>query len=303
MSDLIIKEKTKSDFDKAYLEAFFKNIISKIKGQENNLLSFNDVIKYIKVKNESYKGMQFIPIKDIIGSEGRYNDFTREFLPEKKNLKERWARVDEAHYKDIILPPIQLYQIGKVYFVRDGNHRVSVAKRQGKEFIDAEIIEIQTDLVLDPSITKEELERIIIEHERDNFLEITSLDKERDTSKINFSSPGRFDELINHIQGHQYFLGIEQKRDISFKEAMLSWYDNLFIPIIKEIEERNVLIRFPGRTSADLYVWVIKYWDELKRKYDNNAPISEAVKSYSRNFGENPVLTFIKWVFKPFNNK
>ncbi len=297
MEDLIIKEKTKNDFDKAYLEAFFKNIISKIKGKENDLLSFNDVIKHIKIKNESYKGMQFVAIDDIVGSEGRYNDFTREFLPEKRNLKERWAKVDEAHYKDIILPPIQLYQIGKVYFVRDGNHRVSVARRQGKEFIDAEVIEIQTDLVLDSSVTKEELEKIIIEHERENFLEITELDKERDVSKINFSSPGRFDEIIIHIQGHQYFLGIEQKRNIPFKEAMLSWYDNLFIPIIKEIEEKNVLIRFPGRTSADLYVWVIKYWDELKKKYDSNAPISEAVKSYSKKFGENPIKSFIKWLF------
>ncbi|HOJ64266.1 MAG TPA: transcriptional regulator [Spirochaetota bacterium] len=298
MADLMIKEKTKNDFDKAYFEALFKNIISKIKGKENDLLSFNDVIKYIKVKNECYKGMQFVAIDDIVGSEGRYNDFTREFLPEKRNLKDRWTRIDEAHYKDIILPPIQLYQIGKVYFVRDGNHRVSVARRQGKEFIDAEVIEIQTDIVLDSSVTKEDLEKLIIKHERENFLKITGLDKERDVSMINFSSPGRFDELMIHIQGHQYFLGIERKENVSFHEAMISWYDNLFMPIIKEIEDKNILIRFPGRTSADLYVWIIKYWDELKKKYDSNAPISEAVKSYSKKFGENPIKSFIKWLFR-----
>ena len=166
MSDFFIKEKTKEDFDKAYFEATIGRIFNKFQGKSNSLLSFQEIMQYVKTKNESYKGMQFVSIDDIVGSEGRYNDFSKEFLPRRKNLRTRWERVDEAHYKDIILPPIQLYQLGQVYFVRDGNHRVSVAKMQGKEFIDAEVTEIQTNIDITQEMTKETLFGILIKHEK-----------------------------------------------------------------------------------------------------------------------------------------
>ena len=298
----MMKEITKGDFDKAYFQAIFRNIISKFKGENNDLLSFHEVIKMLKVKNESYVGMRYVAIDDIVGSEGRYNDFTREFLPEKKNLRARWQKVDEAHYKDIILPPIKCYQLGGVYFVRDGNHRVSVARRQGREFIDAEVIEIQTDIVIDSSMTKQDLLDIVIQHEKENFLENTQLDRFRNVSNLNFSSPGRFDDLMTHIYGHQYFLGIEKERQIPFEEALLSWYDNLFIPIINEIEEENIHIRFIGRTSPDLYVWIIRHWDDIKRIYGKDVPISQAVKSYSKKYGENIFTTIFKLIRKIFRN-
>lgn len=300
MSDLFIREKTKEDFDKAYFEATIGRIFNKIQGKSNSLLSFQEIMKYVKTKNESYKGMQFVAIDDIVGSEGRYSDFNKEFLPKRRNLRDRWEKVDEAHYKDIILPPIQLYQLGRVYFVRDGNHRVSVARRQGKEFIDAEVTEIQTDIDITQDTTKEELFDILINHEKKNFLEMTKLDKFRDVSQLQFTSPGRFDIVLTHINGHQYFLGIDKNVAVSFEEAMLSWYDNLFEPIIDEIKEENILIYFPGRTEADLYVWIIKHWDELKNREGQEIKISDAVKSYKVNYGKSPVDSFVKWLFGIF---
>ncbi|HOV15149.1 MAG TPA: transcriptional regulator, partial [Spirochaetota bacterium] len=201
---------------------------------------------------------------------------------------------------DIILPPIQLYQLGRVYFVRDGNHRVSVAKRQGREFIDAEVTEIQTDIEINQDMTKEELFEILIEHEKKNFLEMTGLDKHRDVSMLNFSSPGRFDIILSHINGHQYFLGIDKNISVNFDEAMLSWYDNIFIPIIDEIKHENIIIYFMGRTEADLYVWIVKHWDELKNREGQEIKISDAVKSYKNNFGKSPIDSFFKWIFGIF---
>ena len=134
-----LKEITKNDFDKAYQKAMFSRILSRLKGEKNTLFSFDEVMKMLKVKNEVYIGLQCVRIEEIIGSEGRYNDFNKEFLPRRRNLRVRWQRVDEAHYQDIILPPIKLYRLGNAYFVRDGNHRVSVAREQGREFIDAEV--------------------------------------------------------------------------------------------------------------------------------------------------------------------
>ena len=300
MGDTFIREKAKDDFDKAYFEATIGRIFNKFQGKSNSLLSFQEIMKYVKTKNESYKGMQFVAIDEIVGSEGRYNDFSKEFLPKRRNLRTRWERVDEAHYKDIILPPIQLYQLGRIYFVRDGNHRVSVAKMQGREFIDAEVTEIQTNIEITQEMTKEELLEILMEHEKKNFLAMTELEKHRDVSMLRFSSPRRFDIILSHINGHQYFLGIDKNISIGFEEAMLSWFDNIFLPIIDEIKEENILIYFQGRTEADLYVWIVRHWDELKNREGQGIKISDAVKSYKNNYGTSPLDSFFKWIFGIF---
>ena len=298
MNDAMIKDIAGKDFDRAYSKAVFKNIVSKFKGQSNKLISFNEVMRYLKVKNESYGGMRYIPIDEIVGSEGRYNDFTREFLPDKQMLRRRWQSVDEAHLKDIILPPIKVYQLGGVYFVRDGNHRVSVARRQGCDFIDAEVTDIQTDIKLTPGMSHEELMRIIIAHEKEIFLENTKLDQYRDVSMLDFSCPGRFDDIMTHICGHQYYMGIDQNRYIDFSEAMLNWYDTLYMPIIHEIEEHHILKMFKDRTSSDLYLWIMAHWDDVKKRYGQDVPLSEAVESYGRQYGKMSMLQRIIFFFK-----
>ena len=300
MSDMMIKENARKDFDKAYSKAIFKNIMAKFNGRDNKLMSFSEVMHYVKAKNESYGGMRYIPIDDIVGSEGRYKDFTREFLPEKQMLRSRWEKVDEAHLKDVILPPIKVYQLGGVYFVRDGNHRVSVARGQGCEFIDAEVTDIQTDIKLRSDMSNDDLIRIIINHEKEIFLENTKLDTMRDVSMLDFSYPGSFDNIMTHINGHQYYMGIEQNQFVDFNQAMLSWYDTLYMPIINEIEKCNILKRFEGRTSSDLYIWIMNHWDEIKRIYGQDVPITEAVHSYSEQYGKESsknIFGFIKKFF------
>ena len=111
-----------SDFNKARTKALFNSIISILRPEKRELLSFYDVKKLIKTGSESYKGMQTVKIEDIAGSEGRYSDFNKAFLPKKEHLRKRWESIDKAHMNDVILPPIQLYKIGDMYFVRDGNH-------------------------------------------------------------------------------------------------------------------------------------------------------------------------------------
>lgn len=300
MKNSFVKQQIRQDFDQAYQLGLFKRIISRIQGKSNSLLSFHEVMKYVKIKNELYKGMQFIHIDDIIGSEGRYNDFNKEFLPKRRNLRSRWQRVDEAHYEDKILPPIKVYQLGKAYFVRDGNHRVSVARKQKRDFIDAEVTLIKSDIEITPDMTKNDLIDIIVSHEKKVFLDMTKLDQYRDISMLNFTFPGRYDEIMSHIQGHQYFLGIDKNEVITFHDAMLSWYDNLFHPIIEEIEKAGVLIRFPNRTAADLYVWTIRRWDELKNKYGNDVKIRDAITSYSKEYGVNPVINLVKSILNLF---
>jgi hypothetical protein len=81
-----------------------------------------------------------------VGSEGRFHEFDRAFYPRVARSKDRWLRIDQAHYDDVTLPPVELIKVGQGYFVRDGNHRVSVARARGHQVVDACVTEIEVGI-------------------------------------------------------------------------------------------------------------------------------------------------------------
>ena len=131
-----IQKTSEDDFNRARNKALVNEIQHFLNPEESKLLSFSEIKKMLKPKSEIYKGMQVVPIEFIAGSEGRYKDFDNHFFPKSTHLRQRWEKIDQAHLTDVILPPITVYEIGGLYFVRDGNHRVSVAKSRGCEMID-----------------------------------------------------------------------------------------------------------------------------------------------------------------------
>ena len=153
------------DFSKARLKAFFNSIGNFLSPEKHQLLAFDEVKSILKIRGEEYRGVIPVPLEMIIGSEGRYRDFARGFLPKHDYLRERWVKVDSAHYQDIILPPIRLYELGGAYFVRDGNHRVSVAKLQGALEIDAEVVSLGSNVQIQKGMGIEELKEALIAYE------------------------------------------------------------------------------------------------------------------------------------------
>jgi len=249
------------------------------------LLPFDEVKGLLKPKTETYVGMKTIPVDKIVGSEGRYYDFTHSYLPKKEMLRSRWMRVDQAHLKDIVLPPIKVFRLGGGYFVRDGNHRVSVARMQGVEFIDAEVVELDSEIEITPDMTQEDLKQKIVEYERQRFINESGLAGVLDMHEIYFTAPGRYAEMLNHIYVHKYYLNQDKDYELSLEEAAESWYRNYYLPVIRVLKEEDVLSYFPGRTPADMYMWIVKHWDELKEKYGDNLTLNEAARDYTRKFG------------------
>ncbi|MDR2596371.1 MAG: transcriptional regulator [Treponema sp.] len=273
------------DFTSARGKAILSQIQNFLHTDRDRLLSFNDVKEILKPKNESYKGNQIVPIKMIVGSEGRYHDFNKYFFPKKEHLRYRWQRVDEAHIRDIILPPIQLYEIGGVYFVRDGNHRVSVARMQNVEFIDAVVSSLSTEINIKPTMTTEELRQALVDYEKNIFYEKTNFGKLTNYFNLDFSSPGRYDVIYNHILVHKYYMNEGMQEEIPFSDALVSWYNNVYNPVITIIKEQWLLANFPGRTEADLYVWIIKHWDFLKKKYVGYS-LANAAGDFTKKYGQ-----------------
>jgi hypothetical protein len=280
-----ISEIASADFSRARGKALLSRIQHLLNTDRDKLLSFSDVKDILKPKNQVYVGLQTVPIKLIVGSEGRYHDFNKYFLPKKDHMRNRWARVDEAHLKDIILPAIQLYEIGGVYFVRDGNHRVSVAKTQNVEFIDAEVISLTTELNIKPSMTTDERRDALIMLEKRIFYCETFFGDLTDYWDLDFSSPGRYDVIYNHILVHKYYLNEDMETEIPYNDALVSWYNNVYDPVIKVIKEQWLLADFPKRTEADLYVWIIKHWDFLKRKYGTYS-LAKAADDFTKKYGQ-----------------
>ena len=256
--------------DEEFSQARAKESISRILGilrtEQGRLLSLHEVTSVLKPASQSYVGMRVIPVSSIVGSEGRYHDFNRRFLPKHKHLRTRWTRVDVAHHRNVVLPPIKLYDIGGVYFVRDGNHRVSVANSQGVEFIDAEITSLNTQLSLKPNMTPEDLKQAVIDYEKRSFHERIPVLQYRPDADITFTATGRYDDISLHINCHKYYLNQNRSDEIPFDQAMLSWYDTVYRSIVEIVREERLLSVFRGRTESDLYVWVVRHWDELKRK-------------------------------------
>jgi len=302
MSEDIHSIQASEDFSRARGKAILSRIQNFMNPDKDKLLSFNDVKEILKPRNETYKGMQVVPLELIVGSEGRYRDFNKYFLPRSEHLRQRWERVDMARLKDIILPPIQLYEIGGVYFVRDGNHRVSVARAQGSGSIDAEVISLSSEIKIDPNMTTEQLKQAVIDYEKKLFYEKTNFYELTGCDDLDFSDPGRYDVIYNHILVHKYYLNEHATSEISFADALVSWYNNVYKPIIDIIKEEHLDARFPGRTPSDLYVWIVKHWDFLKKKYGVHYSMADAAKDFAKKYGKKRLTLwdYIQIVFKRF---
>ena len=283
MSNPIYQAEIEGDFARARAKAFFNEIAATIARRPNEPLSFEAVKRSLKVFGQAYRGVQTVQIDKIIGSATlRYNDFDRAFLPTQARTKTRWHNIDRLYYENVDLPPVQLYQIGEFYFVRDGHHRISVARQRGQQFIEAEVIEVQTRVALSADLTAHDLE---IAGEYADFVERTQIDRLRPEQSIKFSEPGGYTRLIEHIAVHRYFMGIEQHHPIPWQKAVVSWYDNLYLPAVKVIREHNVLKEFARRTEADLYLWIMDHHYFLS-KQDETIGLEDAAIDFAQNFSE-----------------
>ncbi len=278
------------DFERALVKGFLGDVAAYLSRRSNELLSFDEVRDRLHVREQSYRGLQAVPIARIVGSVNRYRDFDHQFLPTQTHTKHRWVNIDAAHLREETLPPVELYKLGDVYFVRDGNHRVSVARERGQEFIDAEVIECSSRVPLDETVSPEQL---LLKEEYAEFLELTGLDRLRPDQQIEFTMLGRYRYLEEHITVHRYFLGVERKREVTWEEAVSSWYDSVYMPVVNIMRQRKVLDRFPRLTEADLYLWIMDHRYYLSQEYGRDVGAEAATQDFTGRFGRQDLL---RWV-------
>ncbi len=234
----------------------------------------------------------------IVGSVDRYRDFDEVFMPAQERTAGRWKSIARAYYQDVDLPPVRLYKVGDAYFVLDGHHRVSVAREQGVDFIDAEVQEVIARVPVDADLRAEDL---TVLHEYRRFLERTRLDELRPEQRIRFTVAGGYDRLVEHIAMHRVFMQLEQKRDVSEAEAVTHWYDTVYLPLIETIREHDALKEFPSRTESDLYLWIVEHLHFL-RETQQDVSIDEAVADYADQFSEKPIKKMVRAFAQAFSD-
>jgi len=274
------------DFSRARMAEALSHIGGFLTPGKRQLLALDEVRSILKIRGEEYRGVVPVPLDMIIGSEGRYRDFARGFLPRYGYLRDRWIRVDSAHYHDVILPPVRLYELGGAYFVRDGNHRVSVAKLQGVIEIDAEVVSLSSTIRIEKGMSMDDIRRALIEYEKKEFYAQTLFGQVTDDADLDFTSPGAYDQIVEHILVHKYYMNQGTEEEIDFVMALDSWYRAVYAPIADTIRTERLVSRFQDRTVGDLYLYIVKHWDALKKRYGIHYPASEAVKDFSVRYGK-----------------
>jgi hypothetical protein len=265
----IARMDARKNWENARQGARFELLTNLLPSQSADLLSFDEVQERLRLSHKTYRGIQEIHVDRIIGSVGRYRDFTRSFLPRNPELRARWQVVD-AVVATRGVPPIEVYQVGEAYFVLDGNHRVSVARQSGAHTIEAHVWEFQTPAGLSANANLDEL---LIKEEYAQFLERTKLDILRSETQIIFTAPGRYREIELQIELYREILEQIDREPVSYEEAVTAWYDMVYTPATQIIREQGILERFPERTEADLFVWIWRYNEELHQRDDANAPV------------------------------
>lgn len=286
---------------KQYLtKAQLADLLSRMTGADGDLVSYDAVAKRLHARQQIETGIQMVPLAQIVGSVGRYRDFTRSFLPRAGANAERWTRLDAAMNSLEGFPPVELFKLGEVYFVRDGNHRVSVARANESTHIEAYVTEVRTDVPL--TVSDFDRDDWLIKAEATEFENATHLNELRSEHGVRFTEPGRYPLLIQHIEVHKYLRDTECGEDAAYvemsgEEAVLSWYDTVYIPVVEAIHKYHLLAHFPERTEADLYLWIALHRERLAYHYEL-APLDPdtAVSTFAEIHSERPLERMLQGV-------
>jgi hypothetical protein len=285
MSDIgNLTAQARQRFEQARRQANREQLTAMLTGEAINLLPFEAIRAQLQQQNPYYAGVMQVPLDAIVGSVGRYKTFTRKFLPLTNGVQERWVAVD-ALASRTGWPPVELLQVGNIYFVKDGNHRVSVARQMAVPTIEAHVRTYPVDLEINPT---DNLDQIFIQLGEQNFMAKTGLAVRFSEQNIQFTTPGRYTELLAQIHDLQQILAQIDGEMMDWETAVDSWYEMIYLPTVQIIHDSTLLVDFPGRTEADLFVWLSQHRRQLEEHYgayNNLADLAQYLADEYREAG------------------
>jgi hypothetical protein len=268
------RQGAESDFLRVRRHQTLSKLAARMRGDSQVLtetLSFNDVVDALGRRGEHDRGLQLIPLDQIVGSVDKVRDFDRRFRPTSDRSRQRWERLAEKSRMGEYLPPIDVYQLGNLYFVRDGHHRVSVARAQGATEIDAHVVQIDTVVDTEGIGGPRDLEG---KNWGLRFLQRVPLTGER-KKEINCTDPTDYHRLAEMVEAWACRL-MQREEDWFDKRTMAErWFDEEYTPVVALIDEAGV--RGEKETGADAYIRVAGERYRLIREHDWNRDVMEKI--------------------------
>jgi hypothetical protein len=228
------------------------------------ILPFEEVVEALGRRGERYIGLQSIPLDSIVGSVERTRDFDRGFRPTSDRTRGRWERIATAARQGEAFPPIDVYRIGEVHFVKDGHHRVSVARAQGLDTIDAYVTEVLTEVGADRKITLKDLPHK--SHER-LFFERVPLPKEA-RARIELPDEWRYAGLAEGVEAWGFRAMQDRREFLTRPQVAEAWFDDEYLPVVEMLREADLLGK-GTETEAYVRIATLRYlilrtheWDD-----------------------------------------
>ena len=218
-------------------------------GDFDLILPFDEVVAALGRIGERDLATQVIPVDSIVGTVDRKSGFDRSFRPTSSRVRTRWERIAAAMRRGEYLPPIEVYRIGDAHFVRDGHHRVSVARALGIEQIEAHVIEIVTRVGASRELTLADLPRK--SHER-VFRERVPLPRQ-DSARIKLSDPRAYGRLAEAVEAWAYRASLERGDLLDRERAAREWFDTEYVPLVETLRDAG---QIGSGTEADAYLRV-----------------------------------------------
>jgi hypothetical protein len=243
------------------------------------ILPFDEVVEALGMVGEVELGLQTIPLDSIVGTVDRTRDFDRGFRPTTPRVRGRWQRIAAAQRRGESFPPISVYRIGDLHFVRDGHHRVSVAKSLGREDIDAYVTQVRTRIPTGDELRLADLP--LKSHER-LFAERVPLPPEQ-LARVRPSDPWDFGRLAEGVEAWGFRVMQGRREYMSREEVARLWYEEDFLPVVKTLREGG-FIR-PSETEGDAYTRVVTTRYVLLRSHEWNEDIVDRLQGIERRKG------------------
>jgi hypothetical protein len=245
------------DFSRARRRRALSRLANRLRGVPSDLnviLPFEEVVEALGYRGERYLGLQVISLDSIVGSVDRSRDFDRRFMPTTGRVRSRWERIATATRRGEEIPPIDVYRIGELHFVKDGHHRVSVARALGFKVVDAYVTEVLTAVGADRAITLKDLP--LKSHER-LFWERVPLPPEA-RKRIQLSDEWRYASLAEGVEAWGFRLMQSRGEFMTREEVAEAWFQEEYAPVVEMLKEADLIGR-GTETEAYMRVATLRY--------------------------------------------
>jgi hypothetical protein len=253
-----------TDFTRARRERALARLTARLRGESSDfgvILPFEEVVAELGWAGQRSLGLHSIPLDSIVGTVDRSKEFDRAFRPTSGSVRGRWQRIAEAQRRGRDMPPISVYRIGDLHFVKDGHHRVSVARAQGRTHIDAYVTEVQTTVPLEAGMRPADLP--LKGHQR-LFQERVPLSPEA-RKRVRPSDPWDYGKLAEGVEAWG-FRAIQARGELMSREEVAdAWYRDDYLPVVTTLREAGLA---SDRNETDMYMRVVSERYRLMRTHE-----------------------------------